>query len=399
MTRRALWIVGGVSVLLLAAVLGRGAFPGMPVAKPGSPAAAASAPQQALDLAAGDVALAVQAELAQTLAVNGNLRAVNSAVVKAKVAGELKQLGVREGDRVVAGQLLGRIDTTEYDWRLRQAEDQARAAESQLDIARRTLANNQALVNQGFISRNALDTSASSAAGAEASLQAARAAAELARKAVADAQLRAPIAGLVSQRLVQPGERVGVDARIVEIVDLSRLELEAQLAPEDVLQLRVGQRASVQVDGLAQPVPARVARINPAAASGTRTVTAYLELAPEAPRAAQEAGLRQGLFARGQVELQRKTTLLVPASTVRHDQARPYVLTVTAGRAVALPVTLGLRGQAALGGAPEPVVEVTAGLQAGQPVLRGTVGTLREGTRLNLPGATAAAPASPAASR
>jgi hypothetical protein len=73
------------------------------------------------------------------------------------------------------------------------------------------------------------------------------------------------------------------------------------------------------------------------------------------------------------------------------------VLSVTAGRAVALPVTLGLRGQAALGGVPESVVEVTAGLQPGQPVLRGTVGTLREGTRLNLPAAPAPAAPAPAA--
>lgn len=396
---RARWIAGAVVVVALLALGQRFMAGRVPGGGAKAPAPAASAPAaQALELAAGDVVIAARAPLAAHVAVSGGLRAASSAVVKAKVAGELKRLDVREGDRVAAGQLLGQIDTTEYDWRLRQAEDQARSAEAQLQIAQRTLANNRALVDQGFISRTALETADSSARGAEASLQAARAAAELARKSLADAQVRAPIAGQVAQRLVQPGERLSVDARIVEIVDLARLELEAAFAPEDVVRLRVGQTATLQVDGLSRPVTARLARISPAAQAGTRAVLAYLEL----PRDAAELGLRQGLFARGTIEVQRSEALVVPAAAVRIDQARPYVLTVQDGRAVARPVTLGLRGEAAFAGAaPEAAVAVLDGLQPGAVVLRGTVGTLREGTRLKLPATASAAPpaAASAASR
>ena len=356
---------------------------------PAAAASAASSVAQALDLTAGDFTLATMAELSTSLAVTGNVKAIQSAVVKARVAGEVKRLDVREGDRVSAGQLLGQIDATEYQWRLRQAEDQTQAAQAQLDIAQKALDNNKALVNQGFISRNALDNSVSSAAGATASLQAARAGAELARKAVADSEIRSPIAGLVSQRLAQPGERVGLDARIVEVVDLSRLELEIAVAPEDVVQLRLGQQAQVQVDGLPQPLQARLVRINPSAQAGTRSVLAYLEL----PASAQAAGLRQGLFGRGQIELLRKQALVVPASALRSDQAKPYVLTVVDGQAVVRPVTVGAAGNVVLGGVNESVLEITSGLQAGATVLRGSVGTLREGTRLKLPGPGAAAPA------
>ncbi|MDE2614250.1 MAG: efflux RND transporter periplasmic adaptor subunit, partial [Burkholderiales bacterium] len=248
------WGVGLLVVAVLGAVLARTAAERRrAAASAASPASAASAAPQAIELAPIDVARAETTLLTQTLAVSGSLRAVQSAVVKARVAAEVRQLDVREGDRVAAGQLLGRLDATESDWRLRQAEDQARSAEAQLDIATRTLDNNKALVAQGFISKNALETSVSSEAAARATLQAARAAAELARKTVRDTEIRAPIAGLVSQRLVQPGERVAVDTRLVEIVDLSRLELEAAVAPADVLALRVGQSAGVSVDGLAEP--------------------------------------------------------------------------------------------------------------------------------------------------
>jgi RND family efflux transporter MFP subunit len=367
----------GLGLFLLLAVglvvyLGKTRAPGA-----AAPAAAPTAPA-AIELAPGDLATATQAELSTQLVVNGGLRAVHSAYVKAKVATEVVTLTVREGDRVSAGQLLGTLDATEFQWRLRQAEDQAAAAQAQLDIAQRTLDNNKALVDQGFISRNALDTSASSAASARASLQAARAAAEIARKAVNDSSLRAPIAGLVSQRLVQPGERVALDARLLEIVDLSRIELEAAVAPEDVPSLRVGQTARVQVDGLGEVLPARVARINPSAQTGSRTVLAYLELQP-GPAA---AALRQGLFARATIDLQRRTTLVVPDSALRFDQARPYVLVLEAGQAQQRSVAMGARGTVLIDGRTEPGVEIVQGLQPGALVLRGTVGALRAGTPL-----------------
>lgn len=386
MSRRTRWLLlAAAAVLLLAATLAARGWATRRAAVP-APALAASAAAASVLLAQGDVVAAAQTELTSLLAISGGLRAVDSAVVKARVAAEVKTLTVREGDRVQAGQLLGRLDATEYLLKQRQAEDQANAAQAQLDIAQRTLDNNKALVDQGFISRTALDTSVSSTAGAQASLQAAHAAAALARKAVADSEIRAPIAGLVAMRAVQPGERVSVDTKLLEIVDLSRIELEAAIAPEDVLGLRVGQVAQVSIDGLATPVPAKVVRISPSAQTGTRSVMAYLALS-------STTGLRQGLFARASIELQRRTALVVPVSALRFDQARPYVLTVEDGKAVARTVTTGARGDVVLNGGTESAVEITEGLTAGALVLRGTVGALRSGTLVQLPANTGAASA------
>lgn len=270
------------------------------------------------ELAAQDVVRVATRTLVQAVDVSGALRAVQSAVVKAKVAGELSGLLVREGDAVTAGQVLARIDPTDANTRVQQADQQAQAAAAQLAIAQRQLDNNQALVNQGFISKTALDTSLANLDAAQANHRAALAAVTLARKALTDTVVRSPLAGQVASRTVQNGERVGVDARLLEVVDVSRLELEAAVAPAQAGLLRVGQAATLTVEGLAEPVVARVVRISPAAQTGSRSVLVYLALAG-AP------GLRHGLFAQGSVAVGEHTGPALPASSVRNDKPQPYV--------------------------------------------------------------------------
>jgi membrane fusion protein, multidrug efflux system len=370
------WALPLLALVLLALVVGRA----LQARKAEQVAAAAPPPPPpALELAAGDLLTVAPLEMRRALEVSGSLKAVTSAFVKARVAAELKSLAVREGDSVRAGQVIAQLDTTEYDWRLRQAEQQAGAARAQLEIAQRQHANNKALVAEGFISPTALDTAASSEAGAQATLQAALAAVELARKARADTIVIAPIAGVVAQRLAQPGERVAVDARILEIVDLSRLEMEAAVAPEDAGALRTGATVELRVEGIATPINGQVARINPSAQAGSRSVLAYVAVQPQ-------PGLRQGLFARGWVEVERRNALAVPLSALRDDQAKPYVLRVKDGRAEQRIPRLGARGRSG----DTEVVEVLEGLAAGDRVLAASVGTVRDGTALKLPAATPA---------
>lgn len=340
--------------------------------------AAAVPPQQlqaVAELAATDLVRAETVTLSQGLPVSGSLRAVNSAVVKARVAGELQGLAVREGDTVAAGQVLARIDATESQARLRQAREQAESARAQIDTAQRQFDNNQALVNQGFISRTALDTSLNALNAARANHQAALAAVDLARKSVEDTVLRAPIAGVVAQRLAQPGERVGIDTRIVEVVDVSRLELEATLSAADSVQVRVGQAAQLQVEGVPRPLAARVVRISPSAQAGSRSVPAYLALQ-------DPTGLRQGLFAQGRIATGEVAALAVPLTAVRTDKPAPYVQVVENGAVAHRPVTPGVRGAAG-----QDTLVAVDGIAAGTMVIRGHVGPLREGTPVRMGGA------------
>ncbi|MBX3588389.1 MAG: efflux RND transporter periplasmic adaptor subunit [Ramlibacter sp.] len=337
-------------------------------------AAEANAPkaQTLIELAASDVVQAQVRELAQGLPISGSLKAVNSAVVKARVAGELQGLSLREGDAVKAGQVVARVDATEYQSRVRQAQEQADSARAQIDIAQRQWDNNKALVDQGFISKTALDTSANNLAAAQANHKAALATVDVARKSLDDTVLRAPISGLVSQRLAQPGERVGIDAKVIEIVDLSRLELEATLSAADSVSVRVGQSATLQIEGSAQPVTARVSRINPSAMAGSRSVLVYLAIG-------QTDGLRQGLFAQGTLGTAQTSVLTVPLSAVRTDKPSPYVQVVRDNKVAHVPVQTGLRGTGT-GDANRETLVAVQGLASGTVVIQGGVGSLREGT-------------------
>ena len=343
-----------------------------------------------IELARQDVWTLAPREITHTLDLSGTLKALNYAVIKARVAGELKELSVREGDVVKAGQVLARIDPTEYQRRWQQAKEQADAARAQMEIAQRQWDTNKALVDQGFIAKTALDNSQASYQGAVATHQAAIAGADVARKALDDAVLYAPFAGVVALRAAQAGERVNVDAKVLELVDLSQLELEVPLSPSDSVDVRIGQVAHLQVEDRPETITAKVKRISPSAQVGSRSVLVYLSMD-------QANGLRHGLFAKGSLNLQRSNQLAVPLSAVRTDRARPYVQVLeTAGDQVQVAhklVSLGLRGNDASDSSSQTWIGVE-GIAAGTPVLKGHVGALREGLQVKF----TAMPTSPASS-
>ena len=372
------WLKTALVLLTLIAVVALG-WRGYAARQATRQAQSAPVKDPVIELSAIDLATAHVVELTSGLPISGALKAVNSAIVKARVPGELQGLTVREGDRVEAGQVIARVESTEYADRVRQAQQQADAAKAQVEIAQRQVDNNAALVRQGFISKTAADNSLASLNTAQANHRAAQAGIDVLRKSLADTVLRAPISGQVSQRLAQPGERVAPEARIVEIVDLSRLELEASISPADSVAVRVGQQALLRIEGAAQPVPATVARINPSAQAGSRSVLIYLTVAAQ-------PGLRQGLFAQGQLATETQRALAVPLNAVRTDKPLPYVQVVEGDRIAHRTVQTGVRGEV-----DGELWVAVQGVADGVRVLRGAAGVLREGTQVKL-----AAPVAPA---
>ena len=321
-----------------------------------------------IELSDGDIAIAQKMTMTQGLPVSGTLKAVRSAMVKARVAGELVLLEVREGDAVKIGQIVARVDNTEYLARQNQNKQQAEAARAQVEVAQRQFDNNNALVNQGFISKTALDTSISNLNGAKASYQAALSTLDVATKALDDSVLKAPLNGFVSQRFAQPGERVAPEARIIEIVDLSQLELEATLTSAQAMNVKLGQIAKLNVEGTHEEVSAKVLRINPSTQTGSRSVLIYLGLQ-------SHPMLRQGVFVQGSLGTQKVQAIVVPLESVRSDKPMPYVQAIRDDKVMHIQVELGAKGEAN-GQAVMALKEIEEGTQ----LLAPSAGAVRDGT-------------------
>ncbi len=372
-------------VLLALLAIGAAGMRALAARKAQQVLAAAPKPETVLELSSRDLASAQVIELSQGLPISGTLKAANSALVKARVSGELQGLTVREGDAVKAGQVLAKVDAAEYQARVTQAQRSADAAKAQIDIAQRAFDNNKALVNQGFISPTALETSAASLHAAKSTHASAMAGVDVARKSLDDTVLKAPISGIVSQRLAQPGERVGIDARVLEIVDLSRLELDALLGSADSVDVRVGQKAELRLEGRAETVAATVTRINPSAVAGSRSVLVYLSVA-------STPGLRQGLFAQGSLGTAKVQALSVPQSAVRTDKPTPYVQVVQGGAIVHQSIEVGAQGEAQ-----GTTMVAVKNLPANAQITLGSAGFIREGTKVKVVNAASAASAASAA--
>jgi RND family efflux transporter MFP subunit len=371
MKRSTPWILFGLAAAVVIA-LGARYLSQRSAAPAASPAAAPAISQ--IELSASDVVLAQTMDMVLGLPVSGTLKASQSAMVKARLAGELLDLVLREGDAVKAGQMIARIDPTEYQARVRQAQQQADAAQAQVDIAQKQFDNNKALVDQGFISQTALQNSTASLNGAKATHMAAVAALDVTRKSLDDAVIRSPISGQIAQRLAQPGERVGIDARVVEVVNLSLLELEASFSPAEASLVRPGMQALLEIEGLDEPVTAKVLRVNPTAQAANRSVMVYLGVPGQ-------EGLRQGVFAQGTLGTRTVQALAVPLASVRTDKPQPYVQVVEGGQVRHQTVQTGTRSEKTSNNLTLTWVQVQ-GLSEGTQVLTASAGAVREGTQV-----------------
>ncbi len=322
-----------------------------------------------LEFAPSDLTRVEARPIARWLPVSGTLQPVRQATVKAKVSGDVKQVTVREGETVQAGQVLARIDTADLDAKLIERLGALESAKAQLAMAEKTRTSNRMLLKQNFISQNAFDNSESSFHVAEGSVKSAEAQVQLARNALRDAVAISPLNGLVGKRHVQPGEKVAFDSPLITVVDLKDMELQAAVPAVDVPELTIGKSVELVIDGFGERrFGGRVERINPATEPGTRSILVYVGI----PNA--DGALRGGMFATGRIALGASAPVAtLPATAVRVEAGQSYVWMLEDGKLVRRIVATGARDDGA------GRVEIRTALPAGVPVLGARMDNLKEG--------------------
>ncbi|HEY1459189.1 MAG TPA: efflux RND transporter periplasmic adaptor subunit [Casimicrobiaceae bacterium] len=326
-------------------------------------------PPVTLEFTSADIARIEPRQLARWLPVSGTLQPVNQTTVKAKVSGEVLQVQVREGESVRAGQVLARLDTADLEAKLNDRIGALESSRAQLALAEKTRTQNQALLKQGFISQNAYDSAESNLSVTQGSLKSYEAQVQLARNALRDAVVIAPLTGTLAKRHVQPGEKVNLDSPLFTIVDLGRMELQAMVPANDIPEIRIAMPVELSIDGFgARTFAGSVERINPTTESGTRAILVFVQIPNP------DAALRGGMFATGRIRLAEGAAVpTLPLAAIRTEAGQTYVWSVEAGRLARRSVTLGRRDEAAA------LVELKSTLPADAQVLAARFDNLKEG--------------------
>ena len=330
---------------------------------------ATAAPPPVVEVGGENIVVASTGQVQSGPSISGTLEARNTATLRAEVAGPVVQTYVERGDAVTRGQLLARLDDTA----LRQAVLSAQSAEGSAKLslvnAQRNFERSDTLEKAGAIAARDLESAQSQLAAARAAEADARARLTAAQQQLDKTFIRAPFAGLVSDRQVNAGDVVQPGASLVTVIDPRSMRLEASVPSEQIASLRVKAPVRFSVSGYpGRAFIGHIDQINPAADPVTRQVRIYVSIPNDS------SALVAGLFAQGRVATETRSALMAPVSAVDQRGVSPVVMRIKDGKAERVPVQLGIRDDV------RGMYEITSGLAAGDTLLLGAAQGITPGT-------------------
>jgi RND family efflux transporter MFP subunit len=336
-----------------------------------------------------ETATAARGSVAQQLVVVGNLIGDATVAVVPRAAGRLEAISVRLGDPVRRGQRIAKIEDYELQEQVKQQEaalevSQAtiRQREADLQLAETNAERSRNLFARQLLPKQTLDDTEARYQAAVAQLDLARAqnnqsAARLDELKInlANTVVVSPVNGFVARRGVDPGAFVGGNAPIVDVVDISRVRLVANIVEKDLKQIQVGDMTRVEVDAFpGEMFTGRIARLAPVLDPATRTAPIEIEIPNEGYK------LKPGMYARVTVTTdERKDAIVVPTNAVVDYTGRRGVFVASGDSTVTFrPVRIGIEES--------EQIEILDGIAEGDRVVTIGAAGLRDGDRVVLAG-------------
>ena len=303
-----------------------------------------------------EVAQPVRGEMLAMYSGTATLEAEADAEVIAKVGGEVRRLFVEEGDHVRAGQVLAQLDDRQL--RLQAAQSRAARAKAERDFNRQVELHSKGLVSAGAFEGLKYDLDNQVAAD------------DLAQLNLSYSEIRAPFAGIVSERHVKLGQEIAVSTSMFRVTDPTPLKASVFIPERELARLKPGQSASISVDALAgRSFPAAVRLVSPVVDAATATFKVTLEVNDP------KGDLKPGMFARVGIVFERRAdALTIPRVALLDTDGSSNVFVVTAGKAEQRAIKTGLSNAGrveiieGLKGNEQIVVVGQNGLKDGNPV-------------------------------
>lgn len=323
------------------------------------------------------VATAAVENISRTVSASGTVSAWEEVPVGAETGGLVATgVFVDEGAWVRQGQPLVQLNDALLQAQLRQQQAGVQTAQANASRDESALARAQELKARGFLSQAALDTALANQRASQANLASAQAGLSETRTRLAQAVIRAPVAGRIISRSVTKGQIVPAGTELFRMVRDGRLELDARIPETELGLVRAGQSATVSSDQLGE-VSGRVRIVTPEVDAQSRLGVARIAI--------NGGALRPGMFARARIDVGAQPQVTVPTPSVlyRENNAGVFVMQ-TDNRVHFQRVTVLARQN-----------DRTSidGLAAGTRVVVEGAGFLGDGDRVTVAGARPAAPA------
>ena len=352
---------------------------GAPVAGPGGAGGGAAGGRggQTLTLTPGDVSVARATGIEDGIAITGNLRPIETVMVRARLEGDLQGVYVREGDQVRNGQLLARFESLEQQSGLQSANADKAAAEGDLATAQWNLQQSEDLFKAGAIAEGELRIARNAVATAKARVAAANSRLRSSSSSARDTRVLSPTSGTVEKRLVENGEHVSNGAQMFSVVRNDVLELAAAVPERLANAVAPGQAVRFFANGV--NFEGRVARVSPTVDPLSRSVTVYVQI----PN--RNGALKGGTFASGTLLARNiANAITLPTSAIKQSgRGTQMVYRIEKGQLDTATIQVGVRNERA------GVAEIVSGVSVGDSVVSGNVGSLGRGMKVQIQGTNA----------